>query len=407
MNVDTMRKVDRFVGIPLCFCLQLFYGVRELFAKPDKCKPRNVLLIELSEMGSAILVDPAMRKLQKQGDCELHFVIFKSNVASLQILKTVSNENIFTIRNDNLVTLALDSLAFLGWCRKKQIDTVIDLEMFSRFTALLNRLSGAVNRVGFQAFHDEGLYRGNFLTRPVLYNSHQHISRNFIALANAALSEVEEHPFSKQLVHDDEVQLMQVQSTDHDLAVVDEKIRSLYASFSKSSMRIVLINPNASELLPQRRWMADRYARVITGLLQRFDDVLVVITGAPGEREQAEALRIAVNHERCVNSAGVFAFAELVPLYNSSRLMLTNDSGPGHFSAVTALRTFVIFGPETPALYGSLGNSTPIYAGLSCSPCVSASNHRKTSCTDNQCLKAISPESVLAQLDAELSQPSS
>ena len=84
--------------------------------------------------------------------------------------------------------------------------------------------------------------------------------------------------------------------------------------------------------------------------------------------------------------------------------MLTNDSGPGHFSAVTDLRTFVLFGPETPLLYGSLGNSTPIYAGLACSPCVSATNHRKTPCRDNVCLQVITPEAVLRQLRSALAE---
>ena len=85
-------------------------------------------------------------------------------------------------------------------------------------------------------------------------------------------------------------------------------------------------------------------------------------------------------------------------MYWIAEIMLTNDSGPGHFSAVTKLRTFVIFGPETPCLYGSLGNSTPIYAGLACSPCVSAANHRKTPCTDNTCMQVIKPEAVLERL---------
>ena len=85
-------------------------------------------------------------------------------------------------------------------------------------------------------------------------------------------------------------------------------------------------------------------------------------------------------------------------------MMLTNDSGPGHFSSVTDLHTFVLFGPETPLLYGSLGNSTPIYAGLACSPCVSATNHRKTPCRDNVCLRVIRPEPVLAKIRAVLDQ---
>ena len=82
--------------------------------------------------------------------------------------------------------------------------------------------------------------------------------------------------------------------------------------------------------------------------------------------------------------------------------MVTNDSGPGHFSAITTLKTFVIFGPETPALYGSLGNSTAIYAGLACSPCVSASNHRKTPCLDNVCLKVLTPARVYDVIKTDL-----
>jgi ADP-heptose:LPS heptosyltransferase len=65
--------------------------------------------------------------------------------------------------------------------------------------------------------------------------------------------------------------------------------------------------------------------------------------------------------------------------------MVTNDSGPPHFAAITEMPTYVIFGPETPALYGSLGRTTPIYAGLACSPCVSASNQSKDG-LHRQCL---------------------
>ena len=82
--------------------------------------------------------------------------------------------------------------------------------------------------------------------------------------------------------------------------------------------------------------------------------------------------------------------------------MVTNDSGPGHFSSVTDLHTVVLFGPETPALYGSLGKSIPITAQLACSPCVSAANHRKTPCQDNVCMKAISVSHVLDRLAVQI-----
>ncbi|MCW5198635.1 glycosyltransferase family 9 protein, partial [Desulfobulbus sp. F3] len=99
------------------------------------------------------------------------------------------------------------------------------------------------------------------------------------------------------------------------------------------------------------------------------------------------------------NFAGAVTLAELPLLYSIALLMVTNDSGPGHFSSITPLPTFVLFGPETPKLYGSLGNATPIFAGLACSPCVSAANHRKTPCTDNKCLQAITVDQVFAALE--------
>ena len=130
----------------------------------------------------------------------------------------------------------------------------------------------------------------------------------------------------------------------------------------------------------------------------------MVRIAAPAERYQAEGLKRRVENDRCINFAGRQQLEELPALYSIAEIMLTNDSGPGHFSAVTNLRTFVIFGPETPYLYGSLGNSTPIYAGLACSPCVSAANHRKTPCTDNVCLQVIKPEMVLEPLRAALQE---
>ena len=97
-----------------------------------------------------------------------------------------------------------------------------------------------------------------------------------------------------------------------------------------------------------------------------------------------------------ISLAGKTALAELPALYSHASVMVTNDSGPSHFAAATGLPTIVLFGPETPKLYQPLGPSRAIYAGLACSPCVSAQNHRKTACTDNVCMKAISVDEVYA-----------
>jgi len=393
MNVDFMRKVDYYAGIPLAFVITPIVRITDWFrSKPEK--PVNVLFIELSEMGSTILVDPAMQKLKEQGKANLFFVIFKKNKPSLKLLNTVPEENIFTIDESGLVSLAFDSLRFLFWTRKKRIDTVIDLELFSRFTALLTGLCGARNRVGFYSFHNEGLYRGEMLTHRVSYNPFIHISKNFVALINTALSQSQELPFSKTLVTDDEIKLRKVSYADSELEQMRNRVREAYPAYDPAKHRIVLINPNASELLPQRRWMPDRYVQLAQRILDHADDLVVLLTGAPSEKEEADKMANLVGNPRCVNFAGKLKLIELPMLYSIAQVMITNDSGPGHFSAITNMPTLVLFGPETPALYGSLGNSTPIYAGLACSPCVSAWNHRKTPCHDNVCLQAITVDQV-------------
>jgi ADP-heptose:LPS heptosyltransferase len=407
MNIDLMRKVDYFAGVPLCLLATLFIKIVSVFSSQKSQTPHNVLFVELSEMGSAILVDPAMRKIQKAVNANLYFVIFNSNVASLRLLSTVPISNVFTIHEDNLWNLAIDSLRFLLWTRKNNIDTVIDLELFSRYSALLTGLSGATNRIGFHAFHNEGLYRGAMLTHRVAYNPTLHIAKSFIALVNAALSNKQELPYSKTLIDDAEVKLARAPADASMQATMRTRIREEYPQYDEKRHRIVLINPNASDLLPQRRWMPEHFVAVMRDLLTNSKDLLVLITGAPAEREQAQGLKEQVAHERCVNFAGRQTIEELPALYQIAELMLTNDSGPGHFSSVTDLRTFVLFGPETPLLYGSLGNSTPIYAGLACSPCVSASNHRKTPCRDNVCLQVIKPETVLVQLRESLAKKQS
>lgn len=410
ISVNTMRAIDHWVGVPLCAVaspiVALMDSIKNMFSR-NLDQPRKLLFIELSEMGSAILVDPAMRNAQARG-AELFFLIFKSNRASLTLLNTVKPENIFTIDSSSLGGLIKDTLKFLLVARKHRIDTVIDLELFSRFTALLTGLCGARRRVGYHIFHGEGLWRGFMLTRKVHYNPHIHITKNFLSLIHAAFSKEIEVPFSKIHIADSEVRLEQAVIDPAVLNKLRERIEKLSATFGitfkQGQQRLILVNPNASDLLPQRRWAQQRFSELIQGLNQRYPNDLILITGSPAEFEYVEKVRAVANVKNALNFAGQVSFAELPPLYTLSDVMVTNDSGPGHFSAVTPLRTVVLFGPETPALYGSIGKSIAITANLACSPCVSAANHRKTPCHDNVCMQAITVAQVLEKMAHQLNE---
>ena len=395
MTVACMRALDRWLGVPLCGLCSLVCRAAPRADVP----PRRILLIELSEMGSAILADPAMRQIQTHlPEAELFFAIFEHNRPSLGLLGTVPPERIFGLRGDTLRHLGRDTARFRRWARRHGIDTVIDLELFSRFTALLAVISGAANRVGFDAFHEEGLYRGRLLTRRVIFNPLQHIAANFLALAYAVIYPQDEEPYTKRVLHPEALRLARARPTERQREQARAAVRQALPDFDGQRHRLLLVNPDFSEWIPQRRWPAARYAGVIAALLARHADLRVLVTG--GREEQAGIRQLAgqVDDARCAAFAGALPLDALPALYGLTTVMLTGDSGPAHFAAVTDLPTYVIFGPETPRLYGALGNTRFIYAGFACSPCVRASNHRRSPCRDNRCLQAITVDEVVARV---------
>ena len=240
-------------------------------------------------MGTTILAAPAIRKARETLGAELFFVIFKKNVGSLELLQTFPAANVFTIRDDSLLHLALDSLSFLIWTRRKRIDTAIDLELFSRFTALLTGLCGAQRRVGFYRFHNEGLYRGEMLTHRVSYNPHIHIALNLLSLVNALIVGEKQTPYAKTLVEDEDLTVALPKPSPGQLQEMAGKLQALIGR-APGDGPILLVNPNASELLPHRRWMPERYAELIRRVLAHDERCAVVITGSPSEAPEAAAI---------------------------------------------------------------------------------------------------------------------
>jgi len=88
---------------------------------------------------------------------------------------------------------------------------------------------------------------------------------------------------------------------------------------------------------------------------------------------------------------------DLLVVFDMSRLLLTNDGGPGHFAGLVSLPSIILYGPETPVLYGALNKkAVNMFAGWACSPCLTAYNHRNSPCNGNNlCLQSIKPEMVL------------
>lgn len=427
MKVDTMRRIDYWIGIPLCFITSIIFKLlaqikrrvntvhnadaNNKFSNSDpidtidkKSKPR-VLILALSEMGSIVLAEPALKYLAQNN--ELHFITFQRSKAVLELLNLIPDTNIRCIDITSPQRFIIDSWQCLIWARSRQLHWVIDFELFSRYSALLSAYSGAKHQVGFSLFETEGLYRGDLLSHKVAYNSHIHISKNFLSLAKAVENcnpEPQHLPLNKFPISDTQIRLHKRHIPDSDIQVMQQQIQNYFSDYSRGDFHIIIINSQGGDLLPMRNWGQASFLQLSQNLLENYQQVLLLMTGSPEEYVPIQQLVQELNHSRCINFAGAIELPQILALYQLSELMVSNDSGPNHFAALVDLHTYTLFGPETPRLYGSLGKTTNIYKKLACSPCVSAANHRKTPCVDNQCMQQISVSEVYALIASHLNQ---
>jgi ADP-heptose:LPS heptosyltransferase len=274
------------------------------------------------------------------------------------------------------------------------------MEFFARGTAVFAYLSGARNRVGLHRFTSEAPYRGDLLTHRVQYNPYLHITQAYRLLVDALFEPASDQPAGKRAIGAGPVHaLPNFKPTETELWRVIA-ILERQAAGTPLGSSIVILNPNASDLLPLRKWETSRFVELGKRILERNPDVSVVITGAPSERASAEEVCRALNSPRALSVAGHTTLREVMVLYSMADVMVTNDSGPGHFAALSEMDSIVLFGPETPRLFGSLSpNSHAITAGLGCSPCVNQLNHRHSPCKDNVCMQAITVDRVYAQVN--------
>jgi ADP-heptose:LPS heptosyltransferase len=86
----------------------------------------------------------------------------------------------------------------------------------------------------------------------------------------------------------------------------------------------------------------------------------------------------------------------LVGALKSTTVFIGNDSGPAHVSALLGTPTITLIGPVDPRRSAPRGcRSSYIYVKERCSPC----HFTNQQCNDNTCMKAISVDMVLAEID--------
>lgn len=403
VHISLMRKIDFWIGAPLCFILTVLYRMTRLIGlRSPKGVPKNILFIEMGEMGSSIVSYPALREIKKLfPGANVYFLIFKEIKDSVHLLHTLPADHVLTIRSKSILGLIIDTIKFPFIARRRKIDTVVDLEFFSRYSAILTYLSGAKRSSGFHRFNIEGMYRGNLYTHKVQFNPYVHTAAMYLSLVLALTVSPDQVPMLKRSMDDFDLRLPKRALSAERRKNIFEKLRRHNEDINEKS-RIVLLNPNSSFLITLRRWPLENYALLAKKILQE-KDTYVVVTGIQSEKSNAVYIKNYAQSERCIDLAGETTLEELVDLYNVADVLVTNDSGPAQFAALTDIKIIVFFGPETPVRFKPLSDNVEVlYSNFACSPCVSPFNQLNSACKDNRCLKVISVDEVYKKVIAKL-----
>lgn len=113
------------------------------------------------------------------------------------------------------------------------------------------------------------------------------------------------------------------------------------------------INPdNYAVLVPgsahsDKCWPSERFAALAEKISAKFG-FSIIATGAASESDSVEILKTRSNVP-LTNLAGRTSLRELIALMRNAKLVISNDTGPGHIAAALGRPLVLIFGRSNPA----------------------------------------------------------
>ncbi len=386
MRTRTVIRLDELLGLPLCLLASVLSTLARALTPRRAARPvRRILVVKFLGLGSVLLATPMLRALRRaHPEARITFLTFAPQGELLRRLPVV--DEVIEVPRHGLAALFACVPGLLLRLRGARFDVALDLEFYSRLSNLVTWGSGARRRVGFFV---RARWRGSLLTDEVYFNATLDYGQAVMALLKPLGIPADTAPaLVAPVVSEAELEAAQ---------------RLLAARGAPTGGALVAVNVNASDLCEERRWPGERYAR----LVERFRSEIAcveafVFLGAPSEvaavREVLNAIEPGAR-ARCIDLSGATDLIELMGVLRQCALLVTNDSGPLHLAASLGVPTISLFGPETPALYGPVGERHLVfYARHWCSPCLSVYNAKIAMCHgENECMRRITLDDVVAQ----------
>jgi heptosyltransferase-2 len=161
---------------------------------------------------------------------------------------------------------------------------------------------------------------------------------------------------------------------------------------AKPSQKVLGLCPGA-EYGEAKRWPIEYYAEAAKAMLVKGWEVWIF--GSEKDIPYTQKInQLAEN--RCLDLGGKTKLGEAIDLMDLCDTVISNDSGLMHVAAALDKNLIAIFGSSTPHHTPPMSERSHIkYLGLHCSPCFERTCPLKNPEEQMQCLKKITPESVI------------
>jgi|CXWL01.1.fsa_nt_gi heptosyltransferase-3 len=337
---------------------------------------RNILLIQLGDIGDVVLTTPTVRAVKENYPDARISILVRKPFGSLLIADPHLYEVVETTKTrGSLLSAIREHLRFALRLRRAHYDLVIDLRTGDR-GAILSFLTGAHIRIG-QAVHEKKLWRKLSFTK-VLYDT--------------PVAALPVHPGADQSLRIVRaIGLDTLDSTPHLYLSASDQIcaRELLNEIGVTPKRFVTINPFSR--WKYKEWSNDKWGEVIDRIWETYQ-IPAVLIGSP--EESIGCQEIVMGREgRAFNLAGETSLSELSAVISTSALHLGVDSAAPHIAAAVGVPTVTIHGPTDWRSWRIVDDYHKVVSPLvDCLPC------NKTGCRGSgksKCLDDLTPNSIV------------
>lgn len=375
---------DRVLAMPVAFAFNgLARVLGALMRRNHSMSADNInriIVAKLIGMGSILQATPLLRALKRRyPHARLTFVTMRSNRELVTRLSWV--DEVLVLDDRSILAMARTTLRTVVALIWRRADLYFDLEVYSAFASLLALWAVTRNRIGF--YRHSAAFKKGIYTHLVFFNTRMPVRLLYLQLGRIAGV-----PSGEM----DAIGPIRVDDPDR------ARVRRVLSESSNwpGGKSYIVVNPNASELLLERRWPAGYVIEAVDRLTSLGHQVALI--GARDEQSYVEELYRDLSEggrTRVVNTAGKLSFGELLALLEGAACVLTNDTGPMHMAIALGRPTVCLFGPANPEHYGQQSeNIETLYMPVFCSPCLYEADVPPCN-GDNICMKRIKPEPVI------------